>query len=66
MHADVHLLLHDLRAAELHTAAATLAEHPLPRTRVRAQLGWTLVELGLRLAVPGGKQAAARTATLAA
>ncbi|MFD3945794.1 hypothetical protein [Streptomyces sp. NPDC058579] len=74
MHADVHLLLHDLRAAELraaaelHTAASASTEgHSLPRTPVRAQLGWTLVELGLRLAVPGtGRPATTCTATLAA
>ncbi|MDT9689298.1 hypothetical protein Q5762_13300 [Streptomyces sp. P9(2023)] len=48
MHADIHLQLHHLRAAELHRAAA----EALPRTPIRTQLGWTLVTLGLRLAVP--------------
>ncbi|MEU9996836.1 hypothetical protein [Streptomyces sp. NPDC050848] len=65
MHADVHLLLHDLRAAELHRAAADTQAHPLPHTPVRTQLGWALVELGLRLAVPG-KPTTARPVTLAA
>ncbi|MER0446038.1 hypothetical protein ABR738_15965 [Streptomyces sp. Edi4] len=47
MHSDTHLLLHHLRAAELTTrAAATVpGEH-----RLRARVGWLLVEVGLRLA----------------
>ncbi|MGW6567467.1 hypothetical protein [Streptomyces sp. NPDC054975] len=67
MHADVHLLLHDLRAAELHSTAAHQANPrpPAPRTPVRTQLGWTLVALGLRLALPG-KAATARPVTFAA
>lgn len=43
-----HLLLHAQRAAELRAAAY----RPLPRTPLRTQLGWLLVELGLRLATP--------------
>ncbi|WP_329279252.1 hypothetical protein [Streptomyces sp. NBC_00691] len=51
MHADIHLQLHQLHAAELHrTAAATAPRVPGPTLRV--QLGWRLVELGLRLATP--------------
>lgn len=45
MHPDVHLLLHHARAAELRRAT------PLPTShrRLRSQLGWTMVELGLRM-----------------
>ncbi|MFE3180815.1 hypothetical protein ACFXKR_07915 [Streptomyces violascens] len=59
MHSDTHLLLHHLRAAELETEARTA----LPREprAPRAQLGWTLVELGLRLT----QQAPHRQARLA-
>ncbi|WP_327323875.1 hypothetical protein OG735_16185 [Streptomyces sp. NBC_01210] len=46
MHSDIHLRLHDLRAAELRDRART---HRPPREDLRTQLGWTLVELGLRL-----------------
>ncbi len=46
MHPEIHLLLHDARAAELHRAAAP---RRAPRAALRSQLGWTLVELGLRL-----------------
>ncbi|MFG2717211.1 hypothetical protein ACGFW5_02730 [Streptomyces sp. NPDC048416] len=46
MHSDTHLLLHHLRTAELAAKART----PLPsKPPLRAQLGWILVELGLRL-----------------
>ncbi|WSL18429.1 hypothetical protein OG302_25870 [Streptomyces sp. NBC_01283] len=50
MHPDIHLRLHHTRAAELHRAA------PLPqrRPRLRTQLGWTMVELGLRLVSSSG------------
>ncbi|WP_406861189.1 hypothetical protein ABZO31_12300 [Streptomyces sp. HUAS MG47] len=48
MHADIHRHLHDLRAAELHREADSF--RCLPRTPVRARLGWRLVEWGLRLA----------------
>ncbi|MFI8005331.1 hypothetical protein [Streptomyces sp. NPDC086010] len=47
MHCDIHLVLHTLRAAELHEATA--AFHPA-RPGLRHRMGWTLVELGLRLA----------------
>jgi hypothetical protein len=45
MHSDVHLLLHHTRAAELHQAAPPRSHGP----QLRTQLGWTLVELGLKL-----------------
>ncbi|MBP2582442.1 hypothetical protein J3A78_002920 [Streptomyces sp. PvR006] len=51
MHADIHLQLHQLHAAELHRAAATAAPR-VPGPALRVQLGWRLVELGLRLATP--------------
>ncbi|MFE0653593.1 hypothetical protein ACFVZH_34030 [Streptomyces sp. NPDC059534] len=58
MHADIHLQLHGLHAAELHRqAAATRSRTPLhapaPTPALRVQLGWKLVEFGLRLATPG-------------
>lgn len=49
MHSDIHLVLHHQRAAELQNAVAAW---PLPRTPLRTQVGWALVELGLKLAVP--------------
>ncbi|MFF2845490.1 hypothetical protein ACFVT5_04050 [Streptomyces sp. NPDC058001] len=49
MHSDIHLRLHELRATELTAeAAAYIQERRRPRLRTR--LGWTLVEVGLRLA----------------
>nr|WP_078965826.1 hypothetical protein [Streptomyces aureocirculatus] len=51
MHPDVHLYLHRTRAAEL-TRAATV--RPEPRAPIRSQLGWTMVELGLRLVSSSG------------
>ncbi|MFJ8859439.1 hypothetical protein ACIRD8_13475 [Streptomyces sp. NPDC102451] len=47
MHSDVHHLLHTYRAAELHDAAA---EFRPVRPGLRHRMGWTMVELGLRLA----------------
>ncbi|MER6421012.1 hypothetical protein [Streptomyces sp. NPDC001137] len=52
MHPETHLALHDARAAELRAEAdayrlAATARHPQD---LRTRLGWTLVELGLRLA----------------
>ncbi|MFJ6614142.1 hypothetical protein ACIQPT_28095 [Streptomyces sp. NPDC091289] len=46
MHADVHHLLHTARATELHGEATAFR---LPRTSLRTRVGWTLVEVGLRL-----------------
>ncbi|MFJ3535253.1 hypothetical protein ACIPQA_07290 [Streptomyces sp. NPDC090109] len=49
MHADIHLQLHALTAAETHRAAER--PHPVRESpSLRAQLGWRMVELGLRLA----------------
>ncbi|MEW2165037.1 hypothetical protein AB0912_18900 [Streptomyces sp. NPDC007084] len=62
MHPETHLALHHLRAATLRAEAD---EHRLaasaraPRA-LRTRLGWTLVEVGLRLA--SASPAAARTA----
>ncbi|MEU1512190.1 hypothetical protein ABZ490_08490 [Streptomyces sp. NPDC005811] len=54
MHPETHLALHHARAAELHALAAAhrlaaSAGHP---RALRTRLGWTLVEVGLRLATP--------------
>ncbi|MFD3663241.1 hypothetical protein ACFWVF_22055 [Streptomyces sp. NPDC058659] len=59
MHADIHLQLHRLQAAELHretaaSARAHAAPHP-PAPTLRVQLGWKLVELGLRMATPANR-----------
>ncbi|MFC8516654.1 hypothetical protein [Streptomyces sp. NPDC057257] len=54
MHPETHLTLHHTRAAELqaeaesHALATTTRTHRALRTRV----GWTLVEVGLRLVTP--------------
>ncbi|MFJ6851319.1 hypothetical protein ACIQM3_12390 [Streptomyces sp. NPDC091271] len=47
MHSDIHFLLHTYRAAELHREAA---EFSPVRPGLRHRMGWTMVELGLRLA----------------
>ncbi|RMB83719.1 hypothetical protein [Streptomyces shenzhenensis] len=52
MHPETHLALHRARAADLRAAAdahrlAATARRP---RHLRARLGWTLVEVGLRLA----------------
>ncbi len=52
-HPEIHLALHRARAAGLHAEADAYrlaASAGRPR-RIRARLGWTLVDLGLRLAV---------------
>ncbi|MFD7018161.1 hypothetical protein [Streptomyces sp. NPDC059161] len=55
MHPETHLLLHRLRTAELEAAARPV----LPREhRLRSQLGWILVELGLRLTQQPPRRAA--------
>ncbi|MFB8031135.1 hypothetical protein ACFQ6U_16305 [Streptomyces sp. NPDC056465] len=46
MHSDIHFLLHTYRAAELHAEAAEL--RPL-RPGIRHRMGWTMIELGLKL-----------------
>ncbi|MFE2978727.1 hypothetical protein [Streptomyces sp. NPDC059258] len=57
MHADVHHLLHTIESAELRSKAG---EFPLPRTSLRTRVGWTLVEVGLRLTAQGRDAAAPR------
>ncbi|MFC8965602.1 hypothetical protein [Streptomyces sp. NPDC057094] len=51
MHPDTQLQLHHLRAAELQAEADTyrLTAEARPH-RLRTRVGWTLVEVGLRLA----------------
>ncbi|MBI0299498.1 hypothetical protein JBE04_34850 [Streptomyces sp. PRKS01-29] len=54
---DIHLWLHRIRAERLRDEARE-ASRPRPRSRpararvLRARVGWTLVEVGLRLATP--------------
>jgi hypothetical protein len=55
MHPETHLAQHHLHAAALRAEAdayrlAAQAKQPYD---LRARLGWTLVEVGLRLASPG-------------
>ncbi|MET7415738.1 hypothetical protein [Streptomyces rubiginosohelvolus] len=59
MHADVHHLLHTVASAELRSRAV---EFRLPRTSLRTRVGWTLVEVGLRLTAQGRDAAALRAA----
>ncbi|MBO1337517.1 hypothetical protein [Streptomyces sp. VRA16 Mangrove soil] len=58
---EQHLALHHTRAAELRAEADAdrRAAEIRPRKDVRARIGWTLVEVGLRLA------SAPRTAAVA-
>ncbi|MEU8827313.1 hypothetical protein [Streptomyces sp. NPDC048636] len=54
---DIHLRLHRIRAEHLRQEAR---EAPAPRPDappLRIRLGWTLVEVGLRMATPRGPQA---------
>ncbi|MEU3945328.1 hypothetical protein [Streptomyces sp. NPDC029526] len=58
MHPDTHLMLHGMRAAELRAEADTrrpagVSGPSLPAVW-RARVGWTLVEVGLRLAMARG------------
>jgi hypothetical protein len=52
MHPETHLALHHARAAELRAEADAyrLAAEARRRRDLRTRLGWTLVEVGLRLA----------------
>jgi len=53
MHPETHLALHHARTADLRAQAEAhrlAAEARPPRQELRTRLGWTLVELGLRLA----------------
>ncbi|MER7928807.1 hypothetical protein ABTY96_37715 [Streptomyces sp. NPDC096057] len=62
MHPDTHLALHHTRAIELRAQAHAhrlAAQARPPRRELRTRLGWTLVELGLRLAsAPAGAKPA--------
>ncbi|MEU1435711.1 hypothetical protein ABZ438_16640 [Streptomyces sp. NPDC005786] len=52
MHPETHLQLHHVRSAELRSQSAEfhLAHRcAAPRKGLRARLGWTMVELGLRV-----------------
>ncbi|MBO3679084.1 hypothetical protein [Streptomyces sp. NEAU-YJ-81] len=55
---EIHLWLHRIRAERLQHEAHEAPRRPHRRTRpararaLRARLGWTLVEVGLRLATP--------------
>ncbi|MFF2962119.1 hypothetical protein ACFVT1_24995 [Streptomyces sp. NPDC057963] len=50
MHPDTHLQLHAVRSAELrHQADEFRFSLRVPRRNLRTRLGWTMVELGLRL-----------------
>lgn len=51
---ETHRALQRIRAAELHAQAAAhrLATAAGPTRDLRIRLGWTLVEVGLRLATP--------------
>ncbi|MFC4500388.1 MULTISPECIES: hypothetical protein [Streptomyces] len=54
MNPEIHLALHHARAAELRAAAEAhrlATTSPAPRG-IRTRVGWTLVEVGLRLATP--------------
>jgi hypothetical protein len=51
MHPDIHLTLHHARAAELRDEADP---RPARHHGLRTRLGWTLVEVGLRLAARPG------------
>ncbi|MFG2968621.1 hypothetical protein ACGFZS_35685 [Streptomyces sp. NPDC048288] len=52
MHTQTQLAQH--RMTELHTEAHThrLAKQAKPEKELRKRIGWTLVEVGLRLAAP--------------
>ncbi|WP_037862503.1 hypothetical protein [Streptomyces sp. NRRL S-340] len=70
MHPETHLVLHHALAAELHAEAAAdrLADGVRRQRRrrgprdLRGRLGWTLVEVGLRLATASPAAAKAVTA----
>ncbi|MET9966780.1 hypothetical protein ABZZ80_12915 [Streptomyces sp. NPDC006356] len=51
-HPETHLALHHARAADLHAAARmhALAVQARPARDLRTRVGWTLMEMGLRLA----------------
>ncbi|CAM5743838.1 hypothetical protein SALBM311S_04395 [Streptomyces alboniger] len=51
---DTHLALHHARTTELQAQATAhgLAARARARQDLRSRLGWTLIEVGLRLATP--------------
>ncbi|MFJ8631776.1 hypothetical protein [Streptomyces sp. NPDC093568] len=53
-HPETRLALHHARAADLHARADAhrLARSARRPQHLRTRLGWTLVEVGLRLATP--------------
>ncbi|MFF7737221.1 hypothetical protein [Streptomyces sp. NPDC007984] len=51
MHPDIHLALHHARAAELRAEADP---RPALRPGLRTRVGWTLIEVGLKLATRPG------------
>ncbi|MFJ4240260.1 hypothetical protein ACIP17_06580 [Streptomyces iakyrus] len=51
MHPDIHLALYHARAAELR---AETEPRPAHRHALRTRLGWTLIEVGLKLAARPG------------
>jgi hypothetical protein len=60
MHPDIHLTLHHARAAELRAEAGGRGPVRVRSAHsLRTRLGWTLVEVGLRLATRPGTAAAA-------
>ncbi|CAL9541740.1 hypothetical protein [Streptomyces sp. enrichment culture] len=61
MHPDIHLVLHGMRAAELRAEAGGRRPPDVPRRPgpLRTRVGWTLVEVGLRLATVRGTAAPA-------
>ncbi|MFH9004504.1 hypothetical protein ACH4E5_14830 [Streptomyces afghaniensis] len=60
MHPDIHLALHHARATELRAEAGDRSPvRARPAHGLRTRLGWTLVEVGLRLATRPGTAAAA-------
>nr|WTB31557.1 hypothetical protein OG781_20540 [Streptomyces sp. NBC_00830] len=68
MHPEMYLTMHRLRSAEMQQYADEFRMAQslrAPRKDLRTQLGWTLVELGLRV-IPNGRplptSAAPRTA----
>jgi hypothetical protein len=61
MHPETHLALHHTRAAELRAQAEAhrRATEARPPRELRTRLGWTLVEVGLRLAAGAPQPAVA-------
>ncbi|QKV94701.1 hypothetical protein HUT19_25560 [Streptomyces sp. NA02950] len=54
---DIHLRLHRIRAERLRQEAREAAARRPGARPLRTRLGWTLVEVGLRLATPRGPHA---------